>query len=335
MITKETNKILVHNILPEHVAQLYLSRQFRNDFYNEEYDNVAVMFATIMNFESAANTIESENNELRNLNEIICAFDEKLLTFSGNLKIEKIKVAGYSYMCACGLDPGRGDSTGSYTGLIDGRRSLNSRNLPKSRTNKVSLRQSNNATINLVEFALELMRALRTISEINANFRHLQLRVGISFGKVMAGVVGLSKPLYDIWGNSVNLASRMDSTGVPGKIQVIAKPVKSKKFTMFHTPHMWVHSPFLSFSQVTEETANVLTSFGIKCSFRGEVNVKGKGLLPTFFVSTTDNFEFERENLMTTSSSFESHIWKPAIIAQLIWYVIINDREIKFAMLRS
>lgn len=37
----------------------------------------------------------------------------------------------------------------------------------------------------------------------------------------MAGVVGSSKPLYDVWGNCVNMASRMDSTGIPGKIQVI------------------------------------------------------------------------------------------------------------------
>lgn len=36
----------------------------------------------------------------------------------------------------------------------------------------------------------------------------------------MAGVVGSSKPLYDVWGNAVNMASRMDSTGIPGQIQV-------------------------------------------------------------------------------------------------------------------
>lgn len=235
MITKETNKILVHNILPVHVAELYLSRQFRNEFYNEEYENVAVMFATIMNFETAENSMESENNELKCLNEIICAFDEKLLTRSGYLKIEKIKVSGWSYMCACGLDPGRGDSTSSFRGMLDGRRSLNMANshhvissvknsLPPPPTHKVSLRQSNNVVIILVEFALELMRVLKTISEENENFKNrqpLQLRVGISHGKVMAGVVGSSKPLYDIWGNSVNMASRMDSTGIPGKIQVI------------------------------------------------------------------------------------------------------------------
>lgn len=48
-----------------------------------------------------------------------------------------------------------------------------------------------------------------------------RLRIGISHGEVTAGVVGAQKPLYDIWGDAVNMASRMDTTGVPGKIQVI------------------------------------------------------------------------------------------------------------------
>lgn len=43
---------------------------------------------------------------------------------------------------------------------------------------------------------------------------------GISHGEVAAGVVGSLKPLYDIWGHAVNMSSRMDSTGEPGKIQV-------------------------------------------------------------------------------------------------------------------
>lgn len=47
-----------------------------------------------------------------------------------------------------------------------------------------------------------------------------RLRIGISHGEVTAGVVGAQKPLYDIWGDAVNMASRMDTTGVPGKIQV-------------------------------------------------------------------------------------------------------------------
>jgi adenylate cyclase len=228
-ITKETNKILVHNILPVHVADIYLSRQYRNDLYSEEYDEVAVMFATIMNFEASTGSIESEQRVLKSLNEIICAFDEKLMTFSGYQKVEKIKIAGWTYMAACGLDPGRGDSTGSNKGLIDGRRSFNTnlacnKSIPERRkAAKTSLRQSKNVVIILAEFALELMRVLQRISAENENYKNrapLKLRVGISHGKVMAGVIGSSKPLYDIWGNSVNMASRMDSTGISGQIQV-------------------------------------------------------------------------------------------------------------------
>ena len=48
----------------------------------------------------------------------------------------------------------------------------------------------------------------------------VMLSVGIAYGPVVAGVIGAKKPQYDIWGRAVNLASRMDSTGLPETIQV-------------------------------------------------------------------------------------------------------------------
>lgn len=68
---------------------------------------------------------------------------------------------------------------------------------------------------------------------------------GIAHGPVVAGVIGATKPQYDIWGSTVNLASRMDSTGVSGRIQV------------------------------PEATRRILAEWGFVLELRGEIFVKG------------------------------------------------------------
>lgn len=92
---------------------------------------------------------------------------------------------------------------------------------------------------------------------------------------MIAGVVGAQKPQYDIWGNTVNVASRMDSCGVMGRIQV----------------HICSFNKFLIddlviFAQVTEDTAKILMGYGYECESRGPIYVKGKGKLSTYFVKT-------------------------------------------------
>lgn len=234
------------------------------------------MFATITNYDMQTDAAyDIQKNVLAILNRIICDFDDKLLSQTGALRLEKIKVSGWTYMVACGLDPGRSDSSASVAGsysssnqrisiLSNGRRSWSGgRNAPimsfhspsydpATRERKQSSRQSQNVVYVLSEFALELMRSLDKFNKENFQTDG-KLRigksssscpidkflcswlnfVGISHGKVMAGVVGSSKPLYDVWGNCVNMASRMDSTGEAGKIQVheLTTPTFSKHFS--------------------------------------------------------------------------------------------------------
>uniref|UniRef100_A0A4W2CEU2 Adenylate cyclase type 2 n=1 Tax=Bos indicus x Bos taurus TaxID=30522 RepID=A0A4W2CEU2_BOBOX len=117
----------------------------------------------------------------------------------------------------------------------------------------------------MVEFAFALVGKLDAINK--HSFNDFKLRVGINHGPVIAGVIGAQKPQYDIWGNTVNVASRMDSTGVLDKIQV------------------------------TEETSIILQTLGYTCTCRGIINVKGKGDLKTYFVNTEMSRSLSQSNL--------------------------------------
>jgi class 3 adenylate cyclase len=70
----------------------------------------------------------------------------------------------------------------------------------------------------LVEMALEMQQAMRTFRE--DGMFDLDLRIGINTGPVIAGIIGFKKFSYDLWGDTVNIASRMECYGVPGRIQV-------------------------------------------------------------------------------------------------------------------
>ncbi len=70
----------------------------------------------------------------------------------------------------------------------------------------------------MASLALDLMAVAGTIATREA--RHIELRIGIHAGPVIAGVIGTNRFSYDLWGDTVNIASRMESQGVPGRIQV-------------------------------------------------------------------------------------------------------------------
>uniref|UniRef100_A0A8P0TRY1 adenylate cyclase n=1 Tax=Canis lupus familiaris TaxID=9615 RepID=A0A8P0TRY1_CANLF len=234
---ENVNRLLLENVLPAHVAAHFIGDKLNEDWYHQSYDCVCVMFASVPDFKVFYTEcdVNKEGLEcLRLLNEIIADFDELLLKpkFSS---VEKIKTIGSTYMAAAGLSS------------------------PSGTENQDLERQHAHIGI-MVEFSIALMSKLDGINR--HSFNSFRLRVGINHGPVIAGVIGARKPQYDIWGNTVNVASRMESTGELGKIQV------------------------------TEETCTILQGLGYSCECRGLINVKGKGELRTYFVCT-DTAKFQ------------------------------------------
>ncbi|EFP11118.1 CRE-ACY-4 protein [Caenorhabditis remanei] len=228
----EQNRSVLENILPSHVAKHFVEDATSvSKLYHESRDNACIMFATLTAFDKFY--IECDgNNEgvecLRLLNEIISDFDQ-ILDRDEFKKIEKIKTISTTYMVASGL-AGEECADNSHVEAI-------------------------------ALFARELLLKLESINI--HSFNDFNLRIGINVGPVVAGVIGSDKPHYDIWGNSVNVASRMDSGGVAGRIQV------------------------------TEEVKSILEPLGYKFECRGQINVKGKGMMTTFFLLPDENYECE------------------------------------------
>lgn len=112
---------------------------------------------------------------------------------------------------------------------------------------------SDNHAESMADFALEFLESL---SEFNqANNLDLKMRIGINSGPLVAGVIGRWKFLYDLWGDCVNTAARMEGHGVAGEIQI------------------------------TESTRNLIYHV-FETQDRGLIEIKGKGFLKTYFLKS-------------------------------------------------
>lgn len=179
------------------------------------YRNVSVLFTDFQGFTNISEKL-SPQDIIKELDIFFAKFDEII----GGHFIEKIKTIGDAYMCVGGL-PLRNKSNPIDTVL---------------------------AGLEMQEFVLQINQEKEAKGEEKWN-----LRVGIHTGKVVAGVVGKKKFAYDIWGDTVNTASRMESAGEVGKVNISGE----------------------TFDKISEY---------FECEYRGKIKAKNKGDIDMYFV---------------------------------------------------
>ncbi|WP_244200123.1 adenylate/guanylate cyclase domain-containing protein [Flavobacterium limicola] len=181
----------------------------------KKFESVTVLFTDFEGFTHYAEKLPPEK-----LVESIDYYFSKFDTIMEKYNLEKIKTVGDAYMCAGGLPFPTGDH--AY---------------------KMTLA------------ALEIARFVNISEElITQNQTHFKIRIGINTGPLVAGVVGIKKFSYDIWGDTVNIASRMESNSEPGRINI------------------------------SEHTYQIIKN-DFDCEYRGEIEVKNKGMMKMYFVN--------------------------------------------------
>ena len=181
----------------------------------KNYDQVTVLFTDFKNFTKISESMSPENL-VAEIDRCFSAFDN-IIQKCG---IEKIKTIGDSYMAVGGLPV----------------------------ANKSHAKDVVNAAIEINKFMEEHKQ-----QRIKEDKEIFEIRIGIHTGSVVAGIVGIKKFAYDIWGDTVNLASRMESSGEEGKINI---------------------------SGSTYE----LVKNDFNCTYRGKIQAKNKGEMDMYFV---------------------------------------------------
>ena len=146
------------------------------------YESASILFTDFKSFTSLSEHM-SPDEVVKELNICFIAFDE----ITEKYDLEKIKTIGDSYMCAGGIPTPYDDHV-----------------------------------FNIVKASLEMQEFIYQNNQRRADLGlpPWEIRIGINVGPVVAGVVGKRKYAYDIWGSAVNIASRMESNGMPGQVNI-------------------------------------------------------------------------------------------------------------------
>ena len=202
--------------------------ELKNQGYatTRSYEEVSVLFTDFVSF-SAISEKMSPEDLVAEINECFIAFDDII----ENEGVEKIKTIGDAYMCASGLNH---DTA-----------------LPEVRIVRVGIA------------IREFMKA-RNEDRKEKGLPYFRIRIGIHTGPVVAGVVGKKKFAYDIWGDTVNTAARMESNSQPGELNISASTYE-------------------------------IVKDAFECEYRGKIEAKNKGKLDMYFVR--DKVEVDAEEV--------------------------------------
>jgi class 3 adenylate cyclase len=182
------------------------------------YNDVSVLFTDFVNFTGISDRLAPEEL-VAEIDYCFKAFDE----ITTNQNLEKIKTIGDAYLAVCGLP------------VVNKNHALN----------------TVNAALAISEFIIQYRKERQAQGKPS-----FDIRIGINSGPVIAGIVGNKKFAYDIWGDTVNIAARMEQNSESGKINVS------------HATHELIKEDFA-------------------CTYRGEIEAKNKGKMRMYFVSGT------------------------------------------------
>jgi len=244
---RERERALLYAALPKHVAD----RMVRGEEVSDQFERAAVLFADVVGFTTHSSQLHPAEVTTF-LERLFRAFDEICQQHG----VTKVKTIGDSYLCFAGSDVGdRISDVGDRISDIGVQQRTAS---PEQRVAAVAL------AMQQAEFYWPREASLEDSLE------RLAFRIGIHSGPVAAGVIGTERLQYDIWGDTVNMASRMESSGEPGRIQVsesFAKGLRAKGDGHNNT---------------AADASLTLRPYTL--APRGEVHIKGKGLVTTYWL---------------------------------------------------